>query len=229
MAEGRRQASKAAAGGKEAARARESALRLAKTLANPRRARILGELMQREMSLTQLTEELDADKSTISRELRELDRWGYVEVAEERSGGRRGGPEKIYRALPENRLDHEEWALLSRAEREEKSVNDIAFYMRRITEAVEARTFDADAELQRHFSWDALELDRIAWEQVGERLDETLAWLREVQAEAKERMAASREEPIPTTIGLAAFRSPSEEERRALRGYRRKDMGPGPR
>lgn len=225
----RRETRKTEAGGREKARSRESALRLAKTLANPRRARILGELMVRPMSLGQLTEELDADKSTISRELRELDRWGYVEVAEERSGGRKGGPEKIYRALPENRLDREEWARLSRVEREEKSVNDIAFYMQRITEAVEARTFDADAELQRHFSWDALELDRAAWEQVGERLDQTLAWLREIQAEARERMADSGEEPIQTTVGLAAFRSPSEEERRDLRGYRRKDMGHRPR
>jgi DNA-binding transcriptional ArsR family regulator len=223
MAEGRRKGGRTVAQGQQTGRSRESALRLAKMLANPRRARILGELMLRPMSLTQLTEVLDADKSTVSRELRELDRWGYVEVAEERSGGRKGGPEKFYRALPENRLDHEEWGRLSRGEREEKSVNDIAFYMQRITEAIEARTFDADAELQRHFSWDVLKLDRKAWNQIGERFDETLAWLREVQAEAEERMTETGERPIPTTVGLASFRSPTEKERKALRGYRRKD------
>lgn len=227
MAEGRRQPRRKGATESETARSRESALRLAKTLANPRRARILAELNLRPMSLGQLAEELRADKSTVSRELRELDAWGYVEVLEERSGGRRGGPEKVYRALQRDHLDHESWALMTRAQREEKSANQVAFYLQRITEAFEARTFDA--ELQRHFSWDAVELDRTAWDLLGARLDETLEWLPELAAEAKERMETSGEEPIPTTVGLAAFRSPSEEERQALHGYTREDMGPGPR
>lgn len=222
-----RASKKEEAKGKATARSRESALRLAKTLANPRRARILGELTLRPMSLTQLTKELDADKSTVSRELRELDKWGYIEIAEERSGGRKGGPEKIYRALQENHLDAESWALLTRAQREEKSVNVIAFYLQRITEAVEARTFDE--ELDRHLSWDVVELDREAWRQMGEHLDETLAWLRLLQAEARQRMAESGEEPILTTVGLAAFRSPTDEERAALRGYRRRDARPDSR
>lgn len=192
-----------------------NASRLARTLGNPWRARILGELTLRPMSLSQFIEEVGGEKSTISRHFRQLAEWGYIEVAEERSGGRRGGVERIYRSIQRDHLDAETWPMLSLREREERSGNMIAFYLRRITEAVEAGTFDA--EVDRHFSWDALTLDRAAWELLGERLDEVLTSLPEVQAEAAQRMKESGEKPIPATIGLAAFRSPTSGERRALR------------
>lgn len=189
---------------------------LAKILANPWRGKILGELYLRPMSPSQFVEEVGGEISTISRHFRQLADWNYIEVVDERSGGRRrGGVEHIYRTTQRDLLDTPTWATLPLSAREEWSRNAIAFYFRRITEAVEAGTFDA--EVDRHFAWDALSLDRQAWKEVTDKLDEILAWLPELEAEAALRMKDSGEDPITATVGLAAFRSPTESDLKALK------------
>jgi DNA-binding transcriptional ArsR family regulator len=190
--------------------------KLARTLANPWRAQILGELYLRPMSPSQFVEEVGGEISTISRHFRQLADWGYVEVVEEkRGGGRRGGVERVYRTTQRDHLGSEAWATLTPAARAVRSHNAIAFYFRRVTEAVDAGTFDA--ELDRHFSWDAVSLDRKAWKEVTDRLDDFLSWLPELEAESARRMTESGEEPIPTTVGLSAFRSPTESDLKVLR------------
>jgi hypothetical protein len=56
--------------------------------------------------------------------------------------------------------------------------------------------------------WDAASLDRLAWTHLTTTADEILDWLPELQVEAAERMETTGEKPIPTTVGLAVFRSP---------------------
>jgi len=166
------------------------------------------------MSAKQFTEEIGGSTSTISRHFRQLAEWGYIEVVEEREGGSlRGGVERIYAATQRDDLRLEDWAALSQAEREEKSENSIAFYFRRVSEAVEAATFDAEAS--RHWSWDAVTLDKVAWEQVSRHLDEILDWLPELEAESAQRLKEDGGEAIPATVGLALFRSPTPDQRRA--------------
>jgi DNA-binding transcriptional ArsR family regulator len=193
---------------------------LAKILVNPWRGKIMGELYLRPMSPSQFVEEVGGEISTIARHFRQLAEWNYLEVVDEKSGGRRrGGVEHIYRTTQRDLIDTPAWSTLSLAEREEWSRNAIAFYFRRITEAVEAGTFDA--EVERHFSWDAVSLDRQAWKEVGDRLDEVLAWLPELEAEAALRMKDSGEDAILATVGLAAFRSPKESTLKILRERKR--------
>lgn len=91
--------------------------------------------------------------------------------------------------------------------REECTRGTVAFLLRRITQAVDAGTFDADVD--RHLSWDAVNLDRQAWKEVTERLDEVLSWLPELEAEAALRMQEMGEDSVPVTVGLTAFRSPT--------------------
>ena len=55
-----------------------------------------------------------------------------------------------------NRLDAPEWSAFTPEERGDWSRNAVAVYFRRIVEAMDAGTFDADDE--RHFTWDALSL-----------------------------------------------------------------------
>ena len=56
-------------------------------------------------------------------------------------------------------------------------------------------------------------LDRQAWTQLNLRLDELLfSVIPDLEDEAAQRMAVSGEEPIPTTYGLTAFRSPKQSE-----------------
>lgn len=185
--------------------------KLARALSNPWRARIIGEVYRRPMSPSQFVEEIGGEISTISRHFRWLAEMGYIEVLDEKSGGRRrGGVEHIYQGTQRSRLLDPEWETLPLEVRELWSRNAVAVYYRRIIEAMDARTFDAEED--RHFSWDAVALDRQAWKELVERLLQVLDWLPELENESAHRLKASGEEPIPATVGLAAFRSPIESD-----------------
>lgn len=185
--------------------------KMAKALANPWRSRILMELSSRPLSPSQFVDEIGGEISNVSRCFRQLAEWGYIEILEERSGGRRrGGVEHVYRNIQRAYFDTRTWERLPRVLKDEFSGNIVASYFRRVSEAVEAGTFDA--EVDRHLSWDSPALDRQAWTEMTDKLDEILAWVPELEAESAKRMAESGEEPIPTTVGLAAFRSPKPSE-----------------
>lgn len=185
--------------------------KMAKALANPWRSRILMELTTRAMSPSQFVEQIGGELTNVSRCFRQLAEWDYIEVVETRRGGhRRGGVEHVYRSIQRAFFDTPTWEELPRFLRNDFSGNILATYLAQISEALDAGTFDA--EVDRHLSWKGLTLDRQAWEELGARLDEVLDSLPELEAEANRRMAESGEEPIPTTIGLASFRSPRQSE-----------------
>ncbi|MDX6624845.1 MAG: hypothetical protein QOE75_2777 [Solirubrobacterales bacterium] len=185
--------------------------KLAKALANPMRAQIMTELSVRPLSPSQFQAITGGDLGNIARYFRQLEEWDFVEVIETRRGGhRRGGVEHIYRRIQSNLIKTEQWELLPVFLREDISANMLASYFARVNEAIEAGTFDAETD--RHLSWDKPTLDRQAWEELSARLDEILDWLPDLARESAERMMESGEEPIPTTVGLAAFRSPTGSE-----------------
>jgi DNA-binding transcriptional ArsR family regulator len=180
---------------------------LAKALSNKWRCRILMELTSRPMSPTQFVREVGGSKSHIARCFRELDEWGYIEVFEERKGGhRRGGIELIYRNVKLPYFDADSWITLPQIVREEMSQAFLTSYFQRVTTAIERDTFDADVD--RHFSWKPVLLDRLAWTEVGERLNEILAWLPELEAASLQRSNGEFDPLIPTVVGLFSFRSP---------------------
>jgi DNA-binding transcriptional ArsR family regulator len=192
--------------------------KMAKALANKWRSRILLELSVRPLSPSQFVKEVGGDLSNVSRYFHQLVDWGYIELIEVRRGGkRRGGTEHIYRKIHGAHFDTPTWEALPIFLREEFSVSNLESYIARISEAVEAGTFDA--EVDRHLSWDGISLDRIAWKELMARLDEILHWLPELEAEAAARIEETREEPIPTTVGLAAFRSPETASKAPPRGH----------
>jgi hypothetical protein len=185
--------------------------KMAKALANPWRSRILMELSSRPLSPSQFVEEVGGELTNISRCFRQLAEWDFVEVVETRSGGRRrGGVEHVYRSIQRAYVDTETWKDMPRFLRDDFSGNILASYFARISAALDAGTFDA--EVDRHLSWDGVALDRQAWLELGAHLDEVLESLPGLEAESARRMAESGEEPIPTTVGLAAFRSPKPSE-----------------
>lgn len=188
---------------------------LAKALSNKWRCRIMMELTLRPLSPSQFVEKVGGSLSHISRCFRQLATWGFIEVLEERSGGRRGGVEKIYRNSQRPFFDTPAWRSLPRLVREEMSQSFLTSYFERITEAIEIGTFDADSD--RHFSWKPLLLDRVGWEQIAACLDEVLAWLPDLEAESLAR-TSDCETLIPTIVGLASFRSPSRSDSPQRRG-----------
>ena len=184
--------------------------KLAKALANPWRNRILMELHLRPMSPKQFVEEFGGSLSSVARFFRELREWGFLEVAQELRGGkRRGAVEKVYRAIQRVHFDTPTWEALPRYLRSECSVAVLEGLLLRVSQAIQAGTFDAEKD--RHLSWKALQLDRAAWTAYADRLDETLSSLNDLEAESAARMAVTGETAIPATVALLAFRSAPEE------------------
>jgi len=181
--------------------------KLAKALSNKWRCRILMELASRPLSPSQFVKEVGGSKSHIARCFRELADWGYVEVFEERRGGRRrGGVELIYRNARCPYFDTATWLTLPRLVREEMSHAFMNSYFQRVTASIDTGNFDADVD--RHFSWKPVTLDRLAWTEVGEALDSILSWLPALEEESLKRSAGDLERLIPTVTGFLSFRSP---------------------
>lgn len=184
--------------------------KLVKALSNRWRCKILMEVSMQPLSPSQFVENFGGSMTHIARCFRELAKWGFVEVVEERNGGRRGGGvERIYRGTRRPYFDSPTWEKLPQMIREEISQWFLRTYFDRVSEAVEAGTFDAD--LDRHLSWKPLVVDRKAWIAIGAHLDEVLDWLPELERESLERLPEFSQ-LIPTTVGLASFRSPGKSQ-----------------
>jgi len=196
-------------GGKIDAPPLDLSSRVAKPLANPWRNRILAELLLRPMSPKEFTREIGGPGlPTVARYFRELKRWGFLEVAEERRGGnRRGAVEKVYRAIQRVHFDTSTWAQLPRYLRSECSHSMMDGLITRITEAVEAGTFDAEKD--RHLSWKTIRLDREAWGKYSLHLDGVLAGLEHLEVESASRNPSGGDSLL-VTVGLLAFRSPQK-------------------
>jgi hypothetical protein len=181
--------------------------KLAKALSNHWRCKIIAEVGIRPLSPSKFVEEFGGSMTHISRCFRELARWGFLEVHEERKGGRRGGGvERIYRSTWRAYFDAPTWEALPFIVRSEISTYFLDTFFERVNSAIKAGTFDA--ELDRHLSWKPVRVDRQAWIEIGEALDEVLAWLPELENESLQRVDDAKE-LIATTIGLSAFRSPA--------------------
>lgn len=180
---------------------------LSKALSNRWRCQILSEVTVRPLSPSQFVEEIGGSMTHVARCFRELAEWGFLEVFEERKGGRRGGGvERIYRSTRRPYFDTPTWEALPQIVRDEVSRSILDTYFARVSEAIQAGTFDVDTD--RHLSWKPIVIDRMAWTEIGADLDEVLAWLPELESQSLER-TEDVETLVPTTVGLACFRSPT--------------------
>lgn len=182
-----------------------------KPIANFWRNRILVALHTRPMSPKEFADTFSGPKlPTISRYFRELQKWGFIEVAEQRrSGNRRGAAEKVYRALRKVHFDTPAWHVLPHYLRKEGTGVVLEGLFLRAAEALQAGTFDA--EPAGHQSCDIFSLDHQAWITLTDRLDAVLYWLSELEAESKARLSNSLQRPLSVTVALLAFRSPPED------------------
>lgn len=183
--------------------------RLAKALAHPVRVRILIETNKRPMSATEFSKRTNGEVSPTkaNRHFKYLERLNCLELVEERKGGRRrGGKEKIYRALQRSLFDESSWSLLPGSLQNEVTREVFTAYVERVAEALAAGTIDTRQD--RHLTWTAMHYDQQAWDELTERMNELFWFSLELRVQAALRMIQSGEEPIPVTVALACFESP---------------------
>jgi hypothetical protein len=186
----------------------EGEVDLATALGNPWRFRIVYAATMGPISPSQFVREQGGEISNISRHFRNLTRWGYLIKVETVTGGvHRGATKSVYRATRRAHLDMSASRDLPQMQRQGISNAVLGTFLDQVRAATESGTLDADVE--RHLSWDVLELDAEAFRELSARLDGILARLPALRADSSARMADSGEEPIPTTVGLFSFRSPS--------------------
>lgn len=186
--------------------------RLAKALAHPLRMKILVETNKRPMSATEFARRFggdDVSPTKANRHFKYLEKLGCLELVEERRGGsRRGGREKIYRAVARSMFDESTWPLLPGSVQGEVTHVIFSTYLERVAEAVAAGTINARED--RHFTWTGMHYDQQAWDELIERMDELFWFSLELRVQAALRMIKSDEKPIPVTAGMSCFESPKE-------------------
>jgi len=135
--------------------------RLAKALAHPLRVQILVETNKRPMSATEFANHVGGGitASKAAQHFRYLARLGCLELVATKTGGRRrGGQERIYRAVQRSLFDDSSWRSLPGSLQGEVTSMTFSTYIERVAEAVAAGTIDARQD--RHLTWIAMHLDQ---------------------------------------------------------------------
>ncbi len=185
--------------------------RLAVVLADPLRLKIVTELYLREMSPTLFFEEFGGGSvARVARHFEVLAKHCWLRFIRSETGGKRfGGVESFYRAPELVIFDNETWAELPYSIRAAFSATTFNQFAERVSEAMQAGTFDARPD--RHFTWTPILLDQIGWERILEALNALFESLFEEQEDAKLRIYNSGEDPIRTAVALGGFESPGAD------------------
>jgi hypothetical protein len=186
------------------------------TLTVPKRALILAETLERPISPSQFAKEWGLEETATTGIFYRMEKDGFLEKADKArprpadDGSSRGRPVQRYRATQNLLYRTEEWQHLPQEVREGHSFVVFITLMSRISLSINARTLDRD--LDRHFTWKALEIDQATWDELILRLDKVLDWIIDAEKEAKGRIESSGEEQISATVALLGGRSPSRSE-----------------
>lgn len=183
--------------------------RMGVLLADPLRERIVTELYMREMSPSRFHAEFGGGSvPRVDRHFKRLAEHDWLTFVRSESGGhRRGSTEHFYRATELAVLDSKTWSHLPHSIQATFSRRNFEQLAQQVRQALQAGTFDARPD--RHLSWTPLLLDQHGWKQVIAGVDAVFESLFEEQAGAKLRLLDSGESPIPATVALTAFESPS--------------------
>ncbi len=188
-------------------------LRMAKLFADPLRIRILSELTMRPMSPKQFFEEFGGGSlSRVARHFKALFDYEWIELVEEKSGGRRrGAVEHFYRATEPAIFEEDNWADLPETLKEMITWQVFATYTEQFKEAMKAETVDARPE--RHLTWSPALYDQVGWERILAKTMALYEFIAEEQVDANARMEKSGEEPIPLIVALSVFETPKSSDR----------------
>jgi DNA-binding transcriptional ArsR family regulator len=190
-------------------------VRVAKVFSDSLCLRIVAELNLREMSPSQFHDEFGgASLRSIAGKFKMLAEFEWLTKVGEKSGGeRRGATEHFYRATGPAIFDISAWSDVPASVKTTFSWRAFEHLCEQVRNAMDAGTFDANPE--RHLSWSPILLDELGWRQVVAAVDSVFESLFEIRDASEARICTSGEEPIPATVGLAAFESPNSNPPKA--------------
>jgi DNA-binding transcriptional ArsR family regulator len=177
-------------------------LAFVKALSHPVRAEALRLLNQRVMSPNDLARELSVPLGTISYHVRELAKYGCIELVE--LVPRRGATEHRYRALERAIFSDEDWAEVP----DSVKASIVGMHFRAtgkmISDSVAAGVFERRAN--RHHSIFETGVDEQGWNEAMALLNDTMLRMQEIEAGSRERLAQDDDaEVIPLAVSLLGF------------------------
>jgi DNA-binding transcriptional ArsR family regulator len=176
---------------------------LYKALAHPLRREILAWLIERSAgSPSEMSRDLAADLTDISYHARQLEKYGAIELVEQKPT-RRGSPEHIYRPMARVILSDEEIGAMSTADRQVFAAQIVQMMMVDLRKGFQAGAFGkrSDWELLHHI----LTLDREGYQRVRDLYQKVEDELFQIQAASDERRSSSNERPLRVSASLSSF------------------------
>lgn len=194
--------------------------RLVKALGHPVREHILVVLNERIASATEIGEEIGADVSSFYHHVEELEKLDCIKRVGTRK--RRGASEHFFKATKTLSFDDEAWAELPDSLKSDLTAEMVQLLFDDVVDAIAAETFDARDD--RHVSWCPGTFDAQGWSEATELLGQTLDRLIAIQAKAAERLAKGEGETVRATVGILAFETPADADRRPTsKRFRRRE------
>jgi DNA-binding transcriptional ArsR family regulator len=177
-------------------------------LSHPLRVRILAACTERETAVRQFAEREDVPQSKAEYHFRKLEKEGYIRVG--RKEPVRGVYRYLYVATRLGVVTDAEFGAMAEEEQRRLSTAVVVTFHGRCRAALRANTFDSHVD--SHFTWAPRVLDEQGWKDQMEDLLRGYERSKEIEAESKARLQRSGKEGIPTTVGLAGFESPPDQD-----------------
>ena len=180
---------------------------VAKAFAHPLRVQILAILSEKVASPNMLAQQLDESLNLVAYHVRVLEKYDCIELVDTKQ--RRGATEHFYRAVRRQLLTDDQWAQLPASLRPGMATAVLKSIFEDIEAASTGGTLEEVDDL--HITRSPLVLDKQGWTDVSNLLQDVLDRLPEIQAEATNRMADSKEEGTLAKVHLMHFKSPGRK------------------
>lgn len=171
---------------------------LVKAIGHPLRQKILALLNEAEASPSDIAASLDEPVGNVAYHVKILLEYEAIELV--RTAQVRGAVEHFYRPRMQALLGDHHWSSLPVSVRRRLDDQRLQRLWEHLVEAMPAGGMDADGA---HLSVTVLELDSVGADALAELLDEALAGIRAISADAKERLAAADQQGASTSSELA--------------------------
>jgi hypothetical protein len=184
--------------------------RMGRAQSTPLRERIMMAASVRPMGpSTFLIEHGGGSFSRVQGNFNELKRYHSLVPDGVATGGRRrGGVERLYRAVQFPLFDANTWPVLPKPMRELYSAGACSTFVEEAVKAIRAETMDARAD--RHLSVLRGLVDQRGWDRIVERIEPLFDPLLEEIKRADTHLVAGERTPIPAIMAFSVFESPRE-------------------